>query len=51
MNVTRTPNASSIVSKEMLDSPYMAEVSRVHTQLNFIAWHYDKVKLMPRKSQ
>ena len=50
MNVATTPNASSILSKERLDLRCMAEVSRVHTRLNIMAWHYGKGKLMPGKS-
>ena len=50
MNVVTTPNASSIVSKERLDLRCIAEVSRVHAQLNIMAWYYDKWKLMPGKS-
>ena len=50
MNVATTPNASSIVSKKRLDLLCMAEVSLVHSQLNIMAWHYDKGKLMLRKS-
>ena len=50
MNVATTPNASLIVSKEWLDLRCMAEVSLVHTQLNIMAWHYDKGTLLPGKS-
>ena len=49
-NVAMTPNALSIASKDWLDLHYMAEVSRVHTQLSIMAWYYHKGELIPGKS-